>query len=58
MAHSDGRAVAQVAREYVQWHGHEAPRILRELGEIAEVQGDDLAAQAWRDIADAAEKLL
>ena len=55
---SNEPTVAQVAREFVQRHGNEAPCILRERAELAEAQGDHLAARDWREIAAAAETLL
>jgi hypothetical protein len=54
----DDANVEQTAREFVERHGADAPRILRERAEIAEGVEDSLGAEAWRDIADAAERLL
>ena len=54
-----GNDVEQVAAEFIDRHGSDAPRILREMAEIADGLGDLLGAEAWRDIADAAaERLL
>lgn len=50
--------VEQVAREYVERHGPDAVSVLRERADMAEEVGDLLSAEAWRDIADAAERLL
>jgi hypothetical protein len=50
--------VKQVAREFVDRHGPDALRVLREWAELADGLADALAARAWRDIADAAERLL
>ena len=55
---NNNKTVAQVAREMVDRHGGGAPRMLRERAEIADAQGDRLSGETWRDIADAAEKLL
>ena len=57
MADCDRELVEQVAREYVERHGQDAVSILRERANIAEELGDSLSADAWRDIADAAERL-
>jgi hypothetical protein len=54
----DDRSVAQVAREYVGRHGRDAPPMLRERADTAEGIGDHDSAKAWRDIADAAERML
>jgi hypothetical protein len=50
--------VEQVAREFIDRHGSDALQILREHFEIANAIGDDLSAKAWRDIEDAADRLL
>jgi hypothetical protein len=55
---SDDNEVEQVAREYVQRHGPDSPSILRDFSEAADAIGDMLSAEAWRDIADAAERIL
>ena len=52
----DDANVEQTAREFVD--RTDAPRILRERAEIAEGVEASLGAEAWRDIADAAERLL
>jgi hypothetical protein len=54
----DLKICEQVAREFVDRHGPDALRILREHAEIADAVGDDLSAKAWRDIADVADHLL
>ena len=54
----DEKLVEQVARDIVDEHGSDAVPILRERAEAAEIGSDELAAQTWRDIADAAERLL
>jgi hypothetical protein len=52
------RLVERVAREFLDRHGSDAPLILREHAEIADGLGDRLSAEAWRDIADAVERLI
>jgi hypothetical protein len=48
--------VEKVAREMVDRYGPMAPTILRERAEVANQMCDELAAKAWRDIADKAER--
>jgi hypothetical protein len=55
---SDDDDVEQVAHEYVQRHGLDSPSILRDYAEVADTIGDILSAEPWRDIADAAERIL
>ena len=55
---SDDDNVEQVAHEYVQRHGVDSPSILRDYAEVADSIGDRLSAETWRDIADAAERIL
>jgi hypothetical protein len=55
---SDEKLVEKVAREIVDQHGPEAIPILRERAEAADMIGDELAAETWRDIAKSAERLL
>ena len=55
---SDDDDLEKVAREYVQRHGPESIVILRDLAEMADAVGDVLSAETWRDIADAAERIL
>lgn len=54
----DNDLVEQVAREYVQRHGPDSLGILRDLAEVADQIADYISAEAWRDIADAAERIL
>ena len=54
----DEKLVEKVAREIVDQHGTDAMEILRERVEAADTCGDELAAETWRDIADAAERIL
>jgi hypothetical protein len=55
---SDDEDLVQVAREYVHRHGRDSLAILRERAELADEMGDVVSAEAWRDIADAAERML
>ena len=54
----NGEAVERAAREAIDQHGDDAAAILRERAELADHIGDLLTAEAWRDIADAAERML
>ena len=54
----DGEAVEHVAREYIGRHGPDSVPILRERADLSDEVGDLLSAEAWRDIADAAERIL
>ena len=54
----DNDLVEEVAREYVQRHGTDSLGILRDLAEVADQIDDYASAEAWRDIADAAERIL
>ncbi len=54
----DDDDIEQVAREYVERHGADSVLILRERADAADAVGDLLSAEAWRDIADAAERIL
>ena len=54
----DEEYVREVAAEWAWGHGaRDAVRRLRELAREADRLGDALSAEAWDDIADAAEKL-
>ena len=53
----DNDLVEQVAREYVQRHGTDSLDVLRDLAEVADQIDDYASAEAWRDIADAAERI-
>ena len=48
----------QAAAEFVRRHGRGALTILRERAETAEELGHRIAATAWRELADAAARLL
>jgi hypothetical protein len=54
----DGDLVEQAAREAIDQYGDGAVSVLGERAEVADHLGDLLAAEAWRDIADAAEGML
>jgi len=54
----DVEHVERAAREAIEQFGDGAVSVLRERAEVADHIGDLLAAEAWRDIADAAELLL
>ena len=50
--------VERAARDAIEQYGEGAVEVLRERAEVADHIGDLLAAEAWRDIADAAERML
>ena len=52
----DGRFVAYVAADFIRRFGANAPNVCREKAELDDV--DILSAEAWRDIADEAERQL
>jgi hypothetical protein len=54
---TDDELVQQTAQKYLQWHGPTAAERLREFAEMATELGDSLSAEAWQDIAHAAERL-
>jgi len=54
----DADEVYKVAAECLGRHGASVIADLRERAAIAAAKGDPLTAEAWTDIADAAEKLL
>ena len=54
----DDDFIEDVAREYVGLHGTQSIAILEERAEIAEAAGDQLSAQTWRAIAEAAESII
>ena len=57
-ADDNGQSVERVARQMIDRYGSDAPTLLRERAEQADTIGDALGAEAWRDIADEAERLL
>ena len=54
----DADEVERIAGEFLASHGPRVIPDLRERAEIAAANGDQLSAEAWTDIADAAERLL
>ena len=50
--------IEQAAREIRERHGSEVVPIIRELAKNAAELADEIAAKEWRDIADAAERML
>lgn len=48
----------QAAQRAIEQHGADAARVLRERAEIAAELGDNESAETWREVADAAERLL
>jgi hypothetical protein len=58
LTHDDQALVEEVAREFVERHGPKAVAVFGEKAESADGIADELAAKTWRDIADAAKRLL
>ena len=54
----DADLVERAAREAIDQFGDGAVSVLRERAEVADHLSDLRAAEAWRDIADAAERML
>ena len=54
----DDGFIEETAWEYVGLHGSACVSVLRRLAEAAERSGDELSAQTWRAIAEAAERIL
>ncbi len=54
----DRDMVEQAARDYVERYGPDSVAILRERADMADELRDIMSAEAWRDIADAAERIL
>jgi hypothetical protein len=54
----DDGFIEETAWDYVSLHGTACLPILRRLAEAAERAGDIVAAQTWRAIAEAAERIL
>ena len=54
----NGDLVEHVAADMIRHFGASVPEICRERAEIDDELGDILSAEAWRDIADAAERQL
>ncbi len=55
---SDDDLIEHAAREYVERHGADSVRVLTDHAEMADEVGDTPSAQTWRDIADAAERIV
>jgi len=53
-----GDALERVAREAIDQYGADPVDIIRERTELALHLGDELSAEEWRDIANAAERIL
>jgi hypothetical protein len=58
MVADNERDVEQIAREFVDRHGATAVAELLERAELADAIGDGLSARAWRDIAEAADRII
>jgi hypothetical protein len=54
----DDEFIDDTAREFVGRYGFASLALLRERAATAEAAGDDLLAQTWREIVEAAERLL
>ena len=54
----DADEVDRVAAEFLERHGPRVILDLRDRAEIAAANEDQLSAEAWTDIADAADRLL
>jgi hypothetical protein len=54
----DDSFIEETAWEYVGLHGSASVAVLRQLAEAGARAGDELSAQTWRVIADAAERIL
>ena len=54
----DDGFIEETAWEYVSLHGAECVPMLRQLATAAENAGNIVAAQTWRAIAEAAERIL
>ena len=54
----DDDLIEDTAREFVARYGDASITMLRDRDRLAVAAGDALAAQAWRDMADAAGRLL
>jgi hypothetical protein len=54
----DAQLVEKVARDFLDWFGAEAVNVLRDRTEQARGEGDAVSERAWRDIADAAARIV
>ena len=55
---ADEKTVEQAAREFIKQYGGDAIRVARRLAVAASGVGDEATSKAWRDIAEAAERML
>jgi hypothetical protein len=54
----DDGFIEETAWEYVGLHGKASVAMLTQLAEVAARTGDDVSAQTWHAIAEAAERIL
>jgi hypothetical protein len=54
----DDEFIDDTAREFVGRYGFVSIKVLRERAAIAEAAGDYLLAETWREIVDAARRML
>ena len=54
----DDSFIEEAAWDHVGLHGSACVSVLRQLAEITDKAGDELSAQTWRAIAEAAERIL
>jgi hypothetical protein len=54
----DDDFIEETAREFVARYGFDSLAVLREHAGIAEAAGDYLVAQTWREIVEAAERII
>ncbi|HVC56120.1 MAG TPA: hypothetical protein VND95_09195 [Stellaceae bacterium] len=54
----DDDFIEETAREYAGRYGLDAILVLRERAAIAEVAGDYLLVQTWREIVEAAKRIM
>ena len=54
----DEADVREVAQQYIERHGARAVALLRDRERDARDEGDLLSEEAWRDIADEAERII
>ena len=54
----DDSFIEEAAWDYVGLHGSACLSVLRQLVGVAEQAGDEVAAQTWRAIAEAAARIL
>jgi hypothetical protein len=54
----DDSFIEETAWEYVGLRGDTCVSLLRKLADAAERAGDDVSAQTWRAIAEAADRIL